>query len=124
MTWMKSWDLYPAVVFSYLFYEIFLLLSDVLPCFGELPIVDESSGLEYNCGLYGAECPKNSYCHQTANFAKCCPKGMSINVNVVYLRYFLFHLKHLQGVESFLGHPNYSHITLDKYFYIFSAKSR
>ena len=52
------------------------IFVDVTPCYGqELPVVDSATGLEYNCGIYGVECPTSSFCHQTANFAKCCPKG-------------------------------------------------
>ena len=76
--WQKGHVLLRIVIFSKEYYWIkyyFFLFLDVLPCFGDLPVVDKSSGLEYNCGLYGAECPQNSFCHQTSHFAKCCPKG-------------------------------------------------
>ena len=53
------------------------MFPDINPCFGDLPVVDENTGLEYNCGIYGAECPPSSFCHQTAHFAKCCPIGMA-----------------------------------------------
>ena len=49
------------------------------PCYGETPLVDPSSGVEFNCGasLFNRiDCPADSYCHQTAQFAKCCPKSM------------------------------------------------
>ena len=58
------------------FPKLLHIFVDVTPCYGqELPVVDSATGLEYNCGIYGVECPRSSFCHQTASFAKCCPKG-------------------------------------------------
>ena len=61
------------------------MFPDINPCFGDLPVVDENTGLEYNCGIYGAECPPSSFCHQTAHFAKCCPIGMAF----IFCMFFL-----------------------------------
>jgi hypothetical protein len=55
--------------------HIFCVFPDMIPCYGELPLVDQKTGLEHNCDL---KCPKNSYCHKTPHFAKCCPKGKLI----------------------------------------------
>ena len=64
---------------------VIYLFPDINPCFGDLPVVDENTGLEYNCGIYGAECPPSSFCHQTAHFAKCCPIGMAF----IFCMFFL-----------------------------------
>ncbi|XP_066597691.1 agrin-like isoform X2 [Prorops nasuta] len=54
---------------------------EVKPCSGDPPLVDEE-GKEYDCGS-GPErrdCPSNTYCHQTPNFARCCKKVQGIQV--------------------------------------------
>ena len=58
---------------------LWYFVVDVTPCYGQqLPVVDSATGLEFNCGIYGVECPRSSFCHQSANFAKCCPKGRNV----------------------------------------------
>lgn len=48
--------------------------TKVLPCDGETPLIDSSTGKEYFCGEGegNKKCPANSYCHKTSHFAKCC----------------------------------------------------
>lgn len=49
----------------------------VKPCNGESPVVDPTSGKELDCGNgpHRQDCPSDSYCHQTPQFARCCRKG-------------------------------------------------
>jgi len=46
--------------------------NKVLPCDGESPLINIENGMHYFCGDQGEECPSQSYCHKTSNFAKCC----------------------------------------------------
>ncbi|XP_049772393.1 agrin-like [Schistocerca cancellata] len=48
----------------------------VRPCGGEPPLVHPGTGRQYDCGSGPArqDCPAGSYCHQTAQFARCCIK--------------------------------------------------
>ena len=49
--------------------------SKVLPCDGQLPLINSLTGTHYNCGKdNGEKCPPQSYCHETLNFATCCQK--------------------------------------------------
>lgn len=51
---------------------------EVKPCNGETPLVDETTGLEFDCGSgpHRKDCPSGSYCHQTTRAARCCKKGI------------------------------------------------
>lgn len=49
--------------------------TKVLPCDGEPPLLDMTTGREYFCGEGpgSKQCPAaSSYCHKTLHFAKCC----------------------------------------------------
>ncbi|XP_015793858.1 agrin-like [Tetranychus urticae] len=48
--------------------------SKLLPCEGEPPLINPSTGKEYYCGdgPDSKQCPPNSYCHKSSRFAKCC----------------------------------------------------
>lgn len=50
---------------------------EVKPCNGGKPLADFTTGNEVDCGNgpNRQDCPANSYCHQTARFARCCQKG-------------------------------------------------
>ncbi|XP_065165658.1 agrin-like isoform X4 [Atheta coriaria] len=52
---------------------------EVKPCNGESPLLDELTGKELDCGNgpNRQDCPSDSYCHQTARFARCCYKDQS-----------------------------------------------
>jgi hypothetical protein len=60
---------------------------EVKPCNGGTPLVSPETGVDYDCGsgLRRQDCPSGSYCHQTPNFAKCCRKGTSSNLNSLLL---------------------------------------
>ena len=61
---------------DYNFFYAKMHFLDVIPCYGkDLPLVNSTTGLEYNCGEKGGKCPLGSFCHHMQNFAKCCPKG-------------------------------------------------
>ena len=48
--------------------------NKVIPCDGDTPLIDPSTGKDYYCGeeLGAKQCPPNSYCHESAKFSKCC----------------------------------------------------
>lgn len=54
--------------------------SKLLPCDGNAPLIDSSTGREYDCGIGrdAKQCPSNSYCHRSSRFAKCCREVSSI----------------------------------------------
>lgn len=78
-------------VFIYVFVHIYPLNSEyksdlgmqVKPCNGESPVMDPTTGQEFDCGNgpQRQDCPSNSYCHQTQHFAKCCRKGIFIEIH-------------------------------------------
>ncbi|KAK3101583.1 hypothetical protein FSP39_004642 [Pinctada imbricata] len=43
------------------------------PCDGESPLVDPSTGMDYNCAVWHGVCPPRSYCH--LQYGKCCAEG-------------------------------------------------
>lgn len=63
---------------------------EVKPCKGEEPLRDPLSDQELHCGSgpRRQDCPAHSYCHQTQQFAKCCPKGSYFIF--LYILYFIF----------------------------------
>ncbi|GBP15490.1 Agrin [Eumeta japonica] len=52
---------------------------EVRPCGNNKAMVDETTGLEIDCGNgpHRQDCPAGSYCHITLTAARCCPKNDS-----------------------------------------------
>uniref|UniRef100_A0A8D9EBI7 Agrin n=1 Tax=Cacopsylla melanoneura TaxID=428564 RepID=A0A8D9EBI7_9HEMI len=53
---------------------------EVKPCNGEPPVFNLQTGVELDCGSgpNREDCPSDSYCHITQNFARCCRKDSGI----------------------------------------------
>ncbi|XP_067659548.1 agrin-like isoform X2 [Haliotis asinina] len=49
------------------------------PCDGNMPLVNEATGMDYNCSSGRDKCPAGSYCHQSLTFSKCCGEEKSIS---------------------------------------------
>lgn len=77
-------------MYTLYYFEVFSLFACVgyyflsldleeLPCDGDPPLVNETSGVELYCGEGPAHlsCPAGSYCHISVagGFAKCCRDG-------------------------------------------------
>lgn len=62
---------------------------EVKPCNGEPPVEDPTTNKELDCGSgpNRQDCPSDSYCHQTSQFAKCCRKGIFKIIIVNYTNY-------------------------------------
>ena len=54
-----------------------LTAREEIPCDGETPLINPLTGKDYFCGEGpdSRSCPPSSYCHKTAEFAKCCKEG-------------------------------------------------
>ena len=46
---------------------------DVMPCNGEPPLIDISTGEDMRCQFGQNDCPLDSFCRETETFGVCCP---------------------------------------------------
>lgn len=86
---------------------------EVKPCNGQPPLVNPLTGAEYDCGSgpNRQDCPSSSYCHQTAQFARCCRKGDYLTTTSMFLTLIFFitnsHL-HITYNYSYLKFSNFN----------------